>query len=99
MDKYFINYLRTYAPKNKKCKLISDFISQFEYHLISDNEDLISFFSDIRKEVEGINEKHPKIKKLIVNQSKNYIGVKMEGSLDDDVCSLHIVNIKGRYKK
>ena len=52
---YFVNHLSLYSPKNRACKKLLDFISQFEHVLIKDDCSLDALSSLIEDRIREIN--------------------------------------------
>ena len=63
---YFIQRINTWSPANQKCKLLQDFVKQFENTLIADDISRDALVEDIRRKVEELNQAYPRTKKLVV---------------------------------
>ena len=61
---YFVNDLSLYSPKNRACKKLLDFISQFEHVLIKDDCSLDALSSLIEDRIREINTSHPKLRPI-----------------------------------
>lgn len=67
---YFVNDLSLYSPKNRACKKLLDFISQFEHVLIKDDCSLDALSSLIEDRIREINTSHPKLRPIIFQYSE-----------------------------
>ena len=67
---YFVNHLSLYSPKNRACKKLLDFISQFEHVLIKDDCSLDALSSLIEDRIREINTSHPKLRPI--SYSRNH---------------------------
>lgn len=63
---YFIQRINTWSPANQKCKLLQDFVKQFENTLIADDISRDALVEDIRRKVEELNQAYPRTKPLVV---------------------------------
>ena len=66
---YFVNHLSLYSPKNRACKKLLDFISQFEHVLIKDDCSLDALSSLIEDRIREINTSHPKLRPICYSRN------------------------------
>ena len=66
---YFVNDLSLYSPKNRACKKLLDFISQFEHVLIKDDCSLDALSSLIEDRIREINTSHPKLRPICYSRN------------------------------
>lgn len=69
MMTYFVNHLSLYSPKNRACKKLLDFISQFEHVLIKDDCSLDALSSLIEDRIREINTSHPKLRPICYSRN------------------------------
>lgn len=81
---YFIQRINTWSPANQKCKLLQDFVKQFENTLIADDISRDALVEDIRRKVEELNQAYPRTKPLVV---------------DFDICHLDYVSCQPELRK
>ena len=85
---YFIQRINTWSPANKKCKLLQDFVKQFENTLIADDISRDALVEDIRRKVEELNQAYPRTKPLVVDFDichRDYVSCKPEHNRIEDL--------------
>lgn len=98
---YFIQRINTWSPANQKCRLLQDFVKQFENTLIADYIYIYALFEEIRHKVEELNQAYPRTKKLIVDYdySDNYVSCYPEGQrYDNYTFTFHIHPVRRTYR-
>ena len=97
---YFIQRINTWSPANQKCKLLQDFVKQFENTLIADDISRDALVEDIRRKVEELNQAYPRTKKLVVNHHDNYVSCQPEfRKIEDEyVFTFHFLPVRRTYR-
>lgn len=100
---YFIDYVKTWKPANKKCGEMIDFACQFEHKLVKDECSLDAMLNEIRQMATTLDAKYPKTMPLSVNTWCSFgtlksIYCKTENSLDTNVFSLSCKKVMGTYE-
>ena len=103
---YFIQRINTWwSPANQKCKLLQDFVKQFENTLIADEISRDALVEDIRRKVEELNQAYPRTKPLVVDFDichRDYVSCQPElrkiEDLYDFTFTFHIPPVRRTYR-
>lgn len=100
---YYIERPATWSPANRKCKLLQDFVKQFENTLIADDISRDALVEDIRRKVEELNQAYPRTKKLVVTLDHlhhDYVSCQPElRKIEDEyVFTFHIHPVHRTYR-
>ena len=97
---YYIERPATWSPANKKCKLLQDFVKQFENTLIADDISRDALVEDIRRKVEELNQAYPRTKHLVVTDHGNYIACFPEkhSVADEYVFTIRTATVRRTYR-
>ncbi len=100
---YFIQRINTWSPVNQKCKLLQDFVKQFENTLIADDISRDALVEDIRRKVEELNQAYPRTKPLVVDFDichRDYVSCQPEHNRIEDqyAFTFHIHPVRRTYR-
>ena len=65
---YYIERPNTWAPANRKCAEVQEYVDKFKNCLIADDLSLDALIEEIRRKVEELNAAYPRTKKLVGNE-------------------------------
>ena len=100
---YFIQRINTWSAANQKCRLLQDFVNQFENTLIADDISRDALVEDIRRKVEELNQAYPRTKPLVVDFDichRDYVSCKPEHNRIEDLYAFtfHIHPVRRTYR-
>lgn len=97
--KYFIYNVMTYSPKNKAQKEICDFVRKYENLLIYGEDNFNIIHDEIIEKIMSINEKYPKTKPILFENSDSQMRCKASGALDGYVFLISYKRVKHEFPK
>lgn len=96
---FFVHNLVTYAPKNKACQELCEYVDRYKYVLIKDEISLDALKEEIRMRVEQINAAHPKLKQIHVSLDSSRIDASIDkGGCPDLVFFMDICKVRSVYQ-
>lgn len=101
---FFVQYLNTYAAKNRACKKVIDYVEKYKYVLIRDECSRDALVEELRAKVTQINAEHPKLKPIRFSAGNMGGGsFRIDASIDkmgcpDMVFTMNIVNVRSIYQ-
>lgn len=85
MEMYFIDYLQCYSGQNRKGSELQEHVSQYYRSLISSEKMRDTIIQDIIEKINTLNEKYPKVKKLVLSKTETSLVVSHDGMEDRNV--------------
>lgn len=97
---YYIDRPNTYRAANRKCAALLEYIEQFKNCLIADELSRDALVAEIRQKADELNLEYPRVKKLVVSYSNNYLSCYPEKRACEyeDVFNLSFLPVRRTYR-